>query len=128
LSTHIPKLFYQRILCDALALAFQEIQTVLRSDQVTSGGSEKIKRQLHEIEGVFNFMQQPGLAGLLAVIREIFQNYPNQKNHMPPLQLIDEIFAKLFFFWVKSVSVVKSWLISCCPSGSSCVPIYQIAQ
>ena len=98
MSAHIPKLFYQRILCDALALAFQEIQTVLRSDQVTSGDSEKINRQLHEIEGVFNFMQQPGLAGLLAVIREVFQKYPNQKNHTPPLQLIDEVFAKLLFF------------------------------
>ena len=98
MSAHIPKLFYQRILCDALALAFQEIQTVLRSDQVTSGDSEKINRQLHEIEGVFNFMQQPGLAGLLAMIREVFQKYPNQKNHTPPLQLIDEVFAKLLFF------------------------------
>ena len=63
-----------------------------------SGDSEKSNRQLHEIEGVFNFMQQPGLAGLLAVIREVFQKYPNQKNHTPPLQLIDEVFAKLLFF------------------------------
>ncbi|MCF8162593.1 MAG: hypothetical protein K9J47_01730 [Sulfuritalea sp.] len=98
MSAHIQKLFYQRILCDALALAFQEIQTVLRNEQVTSSDSEKINRQLHEIEGVFNFMRQPGLAGLLAVIRQVFQKYPIQKNHTPPLQLIDEIFAKLFFF------------------------------
>jgi chemotaxis protein histidine kinase CheA/FixJ family two-component response regulator len=98
LSAYIPKLFYQRTLCDALALAFQEIQTILRSEHVTSGDSEKINRQLHEIEGVFNFMQQSGLAGLLVAVREAFQKYPNQKNHIPPLPLIDEIFAKLFFF------------------------------
>jgi hypothetical protein len=62
LSAHIPKLFYQRVLCDALALAFQEIQTALRSDQVTSINGEKINHRLREVEAVFNFIQQSGLS------------------------------------------------------------------
>ena len=98
MSAHIPKLFYQGVLCDALALAFQEIQTRLRSDQVTSGDSEKINRHLREIEGVFNFIQQQGLAGLFAAIRQACQKYPDQKDFTPLFQLIDEILAKLFFF------------------------------
>lgn len=98
MSAHIPKLFYQRVLCDALALAFQELQTVLKSDQLTSKESEKIIHGLREIEGVFNFMQQPGLAGLLAAIREACQKYPDHKESTPLFQTIDEIIAKLFFF------------------------------
>ncbi len=98
MSSHIPKLFYQRVLCDALALAFQEIQTALTSDQVTSKESEKIIHGLREIEGVFNFMQQPGLAGLLAAIREACQKYPDHKESTLLFQTIDEIIAKLFFF------------------------------
>lgn len=98
MSAHIPKLFYQRILCDALALAFQEIQTALRSDQVTSIDSEKIIHRLREIEGVFNFIQQSGLAGLLVVIRAACQNYLDHKESTPLFQKIDEVFAKLFFF------------------------------
>jgi hypothetical protein len=98
LSAHIPKLFYQRVLCDVLALAFQEIQTTIRSDQVTSIDSEKIIHRLREIEGVFNFMQQSTLAGLLVAIREACQKYPDHKESTALFQKIDEVFAKLFFF------------------------------
>lgn len=98
MSAHIPKLFYQRVLCDALALAFQEIQTALNSDQVTSIDSEKIIHNLREIEGVFNFMQQSSLAGLLAAIRAACQKYPDHKESTPFFQKINEVFSKLFFF------------------------------
>ncbi len=98
MSAHIPKLFYQRILCDALALAFQEIQAALRSDQVASKDNEKIIHRLREIEGVFNFMQQSGLAGLLATIRAACQKNPDGKESIPLYRTIDEVLAKLFFF------------------------------
>ncbi len=87
-----------RMLGDALSLSLQNVQGYLSPDGDNTPAQVKINRHLQEIEGVFRFICQESLAGILLMMREILVKTEGQKNYPDHAALCASIVGKLDYF------------------------------
>ena len=86
------------MLGDALSLSLQNVQGYLSLDDDNPLNQVKINRHLQEIEGVFQFICQESLAGIVLMMREILVKTEGQKNYPDHAALCASIVGKLDYF------------------------------